>query len=126
MGVLFICILAIEGTSSQTAEVVLSRLGLKISVRSVPGDHLVEVHLVAVEVGAVHAGELHLAAHGEAAAAAHAGAVDHNGVHAHGGGDLVLLGQQANFIIIRGPMANTWSNFTPLWMSSSSLPVTKP
>ena len=47
----------------------------------------------AVKVRAVHAGELHLAAHSEAAAAAHPGAVDHNGVHADGGGDAVLLCQ---------------------------------
>ena len=39
----------------------------------------------AVKVRAVHAGELGLAAHGQAAAAAHARAVNHNGVHAHHG-----------------------------------------
>ena len=33
---------------------------------------------------------------------------------------------QANFIIIRGPMATTWSYWAPPWISSSSLPVTKP
>ena len=36
---------------------------------------------MAVELGAVHAGELSLAVHGQAAAAAHAGAVDHDAVH---------------------------------------------
>ena len=46
---------------------------------------------MAVEVGAVHAGELHLAAHAQPAAAAHAGAVDHDGAHGDGGGDAVRL-----------------------------------
>jgi hypothetical protein len=48
---------------------------------------LVEIHQVAVEIGAVHAGELHLPAHRDAARSAHAGAVYHDGIEAHHGGD---------------------------------------
>ena len=40
---------------------------------------------------AVHAGKLGLAAHSQAAAAAHAGAVDHNGVHGDDALQPVLL-----------------------------------
>ena len=43
-----------------------------------PRHQVVEVDLVAVEVGAVDAGELDLVADLDAAAAAHAGAVDHD------------------------------------------------
>ncbi len=50
---------------------------------------VVEVHLVAVEVGPVDAGELDLVADLDAAAAAHAGAVDHHRVQADDGLDLV-------------------------------------
>ena len=46
---------------------------------------LLEVDLVAVEVGAVDAGELDLAVDGDAARAAHAGAVDHDRVQRHHG-----------------------------------------
>ena len=54
---------------------------------------LVEIDLVAVELGAVDAGELGLAADRDAAAAAHAGAVDHEGVQRDGGGHAILGGQ---------------------------------
>ena len=54
-----------------------------------PGE-LVEVDQVAVELGAVDAGELGLAADGDAAAAAHAGAVDHDRVQRDDGLDAVL------------------------------------
>ena len=47
-----------------------------------------EVDLVAVEFGAVDAGEFRLAADGDAAAAAHAGAVHHDGVEGDDGGDV--------------------------------------
>ena len=45
---------------------------------------------------AVHADELGLAAHGDAAGAAHARAVHHDGVERHVGGDVIFLGQQAD------------------------------
>ena len=66
-------------------------LGLKGAVHGAAGHGLVEIHEVAVEVGAVHTGELGLAAHGQAAAAAHAGAVDHDGVHGNDALQAVLL-----------------------------------
>ena len=66
-------------------------LGLKGAVHGAAGHCLVEIHEVAVEVGAIHAGELGLAAHGQAAAAAHAGAVDHDGVHGDDALEAVLL-----------------------------------
>ena len=66
-------------------------LGLKGAVHGAAGHGLVEIHEVAVEVGAVHAGKLGLAAHGQAAAAAHAGAVDHDGVHGDDALEAVLL-----------------------------------
>ena len=49
-----------------------------------------------VEIGAVDAGEPGLAAHRQAAAAAHARAVDHDRVHAHDRLDIVLLGEEGN------------------------------
>ena len=67
--------------------------GLKGAVHGAAGHCLVKIHEVAVKVGAVHAGKLGLAAHGQAAAAAHAGAVDHDGVHRHNGLDIVRLGR---------------------------------
>ena len=59
---------------------------LEIMIHLVALDSQIPVYLMAVEVGAVHAGELGLAAHGQAAAAAHTGAVDHDGAHGDGGG----------------------------------------
>ena len=52
---------------------------------------LVKIDLKAVKIGTVHAGKLGLPAHGQAAAAAHTGAVDHDGVHRHNGLDVVGL-----------------------------------
>src|SRR5512136_841903 len=52
-----------------------------------------EIDLMTVEFGAVHAGELHLAAYHDPAAAAHAGAVDHDRVEADDGFDAVRPGQ---------------------------------
>ncbi len=49
--------------------------------------HVVEVHLVAVELRAVDADELRLAPDGDATAAAHARAVDHDRVQGHGDGN---------------------------------------
>ena len=69
----------------------LLRLCLKVTIGGVPGDHFVKVHLMAVEIRAVHTGEFDLAVYVQAAAAAHSGAVDHNGVHADGGGDAVFF-----------------------------------
>ena len=57
------------------------------------GHRFVKVHQVSVEVRSVHAGELGLAAHGQAAAAAHARSVDHNRVHAH-----LRIAQQCNVL----------------------------
>ena len=51
---------------------------------------------MAVEVRAIHAGKLGLAAHGDAAAAAHTRAVDHNRIHAHDGLHAVGLGEVAH------------------------------
>ncbi len=51
------------------------------------GQQLLEVDLMAVEVGPVDAGELHLAADGDAARAAHAGAVHHDRVEGDHGLD---------------------------------------
>ena len=55
---------------------------------------LVEINLMTVEFGTVDAGETHLAAHGDAAGAAHTRAVDHHRVERHDGGQRVLLGEQ--------------------------------
>ena len=52
-----------------------------------PGIQLGEVHLMAIEIGAVDADELDLPSHRDPAGAAHAGAVDHDGVERHLGGD---------------------------------------
>ena len=51
---------------------------------------------MAVEVGAIHAGELGLAADGQPTTAAHAGAVDHDGVHRDHGLQAILFGQHAH------------------------------
>ena len=65
---------------------------LELLVDGAAGDGFVEVHLVAVEIGAVHAGKLGFAANGQTAAAAHTGAVNHDGAHGNGAGQVVLLG----------------------------------
>src|SRR5574341_1355135 len=86
-----------------------------------------EVDLVAVEVRPVDARELDLAADLDAAAAAHAGAVDHDRVHV----TMVLMprGRVASaqaFIITGGPMAMT-SSISGCFFSARSMPsVTKP
>ena len=51
---------------------------------------------MAVEIRAVNARELGLAADGQTAAAAHAGAVDHDGVHGNDGLDAVGTGGLAD------------------------------
>lgn len=55
-------------------------------------DHLVEIDLMAIEFGAVDADELGLAADGDAATAAHTGAIDHDGIEGDDGFDVVGLG----------------------------------
>ena len=70
----------------------LAGVRLKGAVHRAAGHCLVKIHQVAVKVGAVHAGKLQLAAHGQAAAAAHTGAVHHDGVHGHNGLDVVGFG----------------------------------
>ena len=62
-------------------------MGLPVPVDTVPAHELGVVHLVAVKVGAVYAGKLGLAAYGDPAAAAHAGAVHHDGVQGDNGLD---------------------------------------
>ena len=76
---------------------------------------LVEIDQMAVEVRAVHAGELRLAADGQAAAAAHARAVDHDRVHADTTvfTSYFLVTAQTNFIMTSGPMAMTSSYSLP-------------
>ena len=59
--------------------------GFPLPVSTVPAHELFVIHLVAVKLGAVHAGELGLAANGDPAAAAHTGAVHHDGVQGHHG-----------------------------------------
>ena len=71
-------------------------VALEVLVHRAADHGLVEVHLVAVELRAVYAGEFRLAAHAQAAAAAHTRAVDHDGVHGHHGGDVVLAGELAD------------------------------
>ena len=68
-------------------------MGLKGLVHRAAVHSLVKIDLKAVKVGAVHAGKLGLAADRQAAAAAHAGAIDHDGVHRHNGLDIVGLGR---------------------------------
>ena len=57
---------------------------------------LIKIDQVAVKVGAIYAGKLGLTAHRNTAAAAHTGAVNHNGVQADQGGNFVLFGQGRN------------------------------
>ena len=71
----------------------LVSLAFKISVHGRSVHSLVKIDKVTVKIGAVHTGKLCLAAHGEAAAAAHARAVNHNRVHGHDGLDVLGLGQ---------------------------------
>ena len=73
---ILLCLLSLEQIAG-----LLAGLCLKGAVHGAAGHGFVEIDEVTVKVGAVHAGKLGLAAHGQAAAAAHAGAVDHNGVH---------------------------------------------
>ena len=67
-----------EDAAAVLVELVVGRLA---------AGELVEVDVVGVELGTVDAGELGLAADRHAAAAAHAGAVDHEGVQGDGRGD---------------------------------------
>ena len=89
--VMLIFALAMSYTSGDSADMLLG-LFLFPGVEGVAGDQLVPVHLVTVEVGAVNAGELGLAAHSDAAAAAHAGGIDHDGAQRADGLDAVGLG----------------------------------
>src|SRR5207344_3588055 len=54
-----------------------------------PGHQVVEIHFVSVEVRSVDTGESDVIADFYAAPAAHAGAVDHHGIEADHGLDLV-------------------------------------
>lgn len=67
-----------------------SGLGLFGAVAGLAMSKVIPVNGACIEVGAVDAGELGLAVDLDAAAAAHAGAVDHDGVEAGDDGDLVL------------------------------------
>ena len=75
---------------------VFSLFLFKRAVHHAAAHSLVKVNLKAVEFRTVHTGEFSLAAHGEAAAAAHACAVDHNGIHGNDGLDMVGFGCQGD------------------------------
>ena len=75
--------------AARDAADVLVLVGLLAEVEVVALQQAVPVHKVRVELRAVHAGELALAADSEAAAAAHARAVYHDGVQAGVGLDAV-------------------------------------
>ena len=66
---------------------------VELVIGGLTAGELVEVDQVTVELGAVDAGELDLAAHRHAAAAAHAGAVDHERVERDDGLDAVGAGE---------------------------------
>ena len=78
----------------------LMSVALEVTVHGAPGHGLVKVHLMAIEVRAVHAGKfrdpLAVLDKAQAAAAAHARAVDHDGVHADSGGYVELFGELAD------------------------------
>ena len=56
----------------------------------------VKVHQMTVKVRAIHTGKLGFSAHGQATAAAHAGAINHDGVHGNHGFNVVLFGGQGH------------------------------
>ena len=66
---------------------------LEVAVGAQAVHQQVEIHQVPVELRAVHAGEQRLAAHADAAAAAHAGAVHHHRVQRDDGAHAQRLGQ---------------------------------
>ena len=74
----------------------LPGLGLLRPEHAAAGNGLVKVHQMPVKVRAVHAGELRFAPHRHAAAAAHAGAVDHDRIHADDGFHTIGTGQVAH------------------------------
>ncbi len=87
----------------------------------------VEIHAVRVEFRSVHAGEFALAVDQHAAAAAHAGAVDHDRVQADERADVLFRVMSATaFIMGMGPTASTRSMRVPFSISCRSLSVTKP
>jgi hypothetical protein len=63
-----------------------------IAVNPLAGKHELPINLVPIEFRTVNTDELGNSAYGNAAAAAHAGAVDHNRVEANYGGDSKRLG----------------------------------
>ena len=67
-----------------------------VTVGDVTAHQFCKVYLVAIELGTIHTGELGLAAHGNTAAAAHTGAVDHDGVQGNHGLDAEGLGGLAD------------------------------
>ena len=73
----------------EIADVRVIRIGLGLLALEplLAGDQLLEVDLMAVEIGSLHASETHLPVDGNAAGAAHAGAVDHDRVEGHHGLD---------------------------------------
>ena len=90
-------VLAAAHAAGDAADVlVLVRLLLEVEVVALK--QAVPVDKVGVELGAVHAGELALSADGEAAAAAHAGAVYHDGVQAGVGLETVGTGDFGNIL----------------------------
>ena len=69
---------------------------LLCAVNAAAADGLSKIHLVSVKFRPIHAGKTHLPAHGETAAAAHPGAIDHDGIHADGAGGIPAGGQVTN------------------------------
>lgn len=70
----------------------LEGLALFGTVSGLAGTKVIPVDQGGIEVGAVDASELGHAAHLDAAAAAHTGAVNHDGVEGRGDGGVVFLG----------------------------------
>src|SRR5699024_5507635 len=73
-----------------------ARSVLRIAISAVAGHGLIEIDQMSVKIRSVHASELHLSAYAEPAAAAHAGTVDHDRIHAHDRLDPIFLGEQAD------------------------------
>jgi hypothetical protein len=88
----------------------LSVVRLALFINGITLNELVEIDGVPVKLGSFDAGKTHFAVNGDAAAAAHARAVDHDGVR------LTVQGtpkgravSTISFIMIIGPMAMTRS-----------------
>ena len=89
---------------------ILTGFRLFRTVLALTAHSLVEIDVIAVEFRTFHAGEAGLAGHGDAAGAAHARSVHHQGIEADddGGRPSFLAVSVVNFIMIMGPMATAW------------------